>query len=388
MKADSHSPESSLPPIWFGAAIALAFAVATRDLYGVDVETWLLPWFAHIRGMGPVSAFSAPFSNYTPPYLYLLALASPLATVAPSVVVIKLVSYLGHVALVFAVWRLLAGLKHRHPWRAVALIACAPTLFVNVAVLTQCDAYWAAAVVMALAAALDRRHAAMFAWCGLAAAIKLQAMFIGPFFLALALARPIPFRLWLLAPFVAATAMLPAWLAGWPAGDLATIYLRQAAWSSDLSLDAPNVWVMVQLLPFAASLPLATIAAAATGLAVAAYVGILSRRMAALDPIAFLRAACVCALIVPGLLPRMHERYFFLADVIALAMAFARPSEWRLAAYTQAGSGLAILAYLTEKPGLASFGALFMLAATWFALQPALYGAKASAEPYAPALAG
>ncbi len=369
----AHSDTSrpvNLPPVWASALLFLFLAWWSRDLYGVDVDAFLLPWFTHIRATGPLAAFAVPFANYTPPYLYLMAAFSPFADVIPSYAVIKLLSFAGHLALIGSVWRLLVAFGHRHPARAAMVLACAPTLFVNPAIMTQCDAMWAALTIAALTAAIERRHATMLAWCGLAVAIKLQAAFLAPFFLALVLARRVPIRFWLFAPAAAVLAMVPAWALGWPAGNLATIYFRQAQWEETIALDAPNVWMIVQSVPALAARSWSGIAFAATLAAVIGYVIVFARRIPSLDRLSLLRTACLCAMIVPMLLPRMHERYFFMADVLALVIVVVRPAEWRLALLTQAGSGLAILAYMTGNPALATIGATAMIAATWIAARP------------------
>ncbi|WEK44555.1 MAG: hypothetical protein P0Y64_07145 [Candidatus Sphingomonas colombiensis] len=366
-------------------ALALAIAVAFRDLYSVDMDAFLLPWFTHIQQAGPIGAFATPFSNYTPPYLYLLAAASPLAAFASPVIVIKLVSVIGQLFLTWAITCLLSSVRHPHPWPAAALIALAPTLIINSTLLTQCDAYWAAMLVIALTAAIERRHAAMFAWCGLAIAFKAQAAFIGPFFLALAIARRIPFRLWAMAPLAALLAMLPAMMAGWPAGDLLTIYLRQTQWESLLALNAPNVWMIAQTLGGAEPRWFGSIAILATIAAIGCYTVFFARRLHIAEPITLLRAATLCALIVPGLLPRMHERYFFLGDALVLALAAVRPSEWRAALFAQIGSGLGILAYLTGGEMFAVYGALAMIYATWLIVRPFIALGAAEAPTPSPA---
>jgi hypothetical protein len=64
--------------------------------------------------------------------------------------------------------------------------------------------------------------------------------------------------------------MAPAWVTGWPAKDLATIYLRQGQYFDDLSMNASNVWLIAQQLPGALSLPL-SLAAFAAGAASLAF---------------------------------------------------------------------------------------------------------------------
>jgi Gpi18-like mannosyltransferase len=326
----------------------------------------------HIQAAGPVGAFATPFSNYSPPYLYLLAAVSPLSELLTPYTAIKLLSCGSLVALAMACHRLLALTGHPQPARAAALVGLTPTLFVNPAVLNQCDGLWVAALLMAVTCAVGRRHERMLMWCGVALSIKAQAAFAAPFFLALVISRQVPPRQWLLAPLAFVLMLAPAWTAGWPAADLLTIYFRQAEWSDRLAMNAPNIWMLAEGTVGALPPWVTPLATAMTLGAIAIYLLVFARRLANAEGTDLLAAALICALIVPGLLPRMHERFFFLADVLALLLCLSRTGWGRPAVYTQLGSGCAILAYLSGVWVLAVAGALFMLAATWFAIRYAL----------------
>lgn len=352
-----------LPPIAFSLAIAAAMTYYAGAVVTVDMAVYLLPWFNHIVAAGPIAAFAHPFSNYAPLYLYLLAALTPLAGLVPAIALIKALSLAGTVALALAVRRILVQLNAPQVNRGAALVAVLPSVMLNAGLMGQCDAMWAAACVMALSAALDRRHATMLAWCGLALGFKAQAVFVAPFFLALLINRRVPLRLWPIAPLVTAATMLPAWIAGWPAADLAMVYLRQTDYFQALSMNAPNVWALVQALPLG-GVPLVGLAFAAAIGAVGAYVARVSATR--LDGSALVAAALLAPLVVAGLLPRMHERFFFLADVLALTLALVRrdPASWRIAALVQAGSSLGVIAYLLDIGALAILGAVAMLSAT------------------------
>ena len=329
------------------------------------MDTFLIPWFDHIRATGVIDAFATPFSNYTPPYLYLLALVTPLGAVLPGLTVLKLLSMLGTVSLAGAMWRLLSALDAPSPQRAAALVLILPSTLLNAPLLAQCDAMWAAACVMALAMAVERRHASMLAWLGLAIAFKLQAAFFGPFVVALLLNRRVGVHLWLIAPATAFATLLPAWAAGWPIADLLTIYVRQTGHFDLLSLNAPNPWIIVQALPVLQDLPLQGYAVAiAIGASVAYIAWLASRRI---GPELILPAALLAPLLVVGTLPRMHERYFFLADILAFALAVTMRNRagWSIAALVQVGSSLAILGYVFDTQALSMLGAVAMIAATY-----------------------
>lgn len=361
----TNAPASNRMDPWLGCgAVMTALAIYTWSLATADLAAYTLPWLAHIRATGPVAAFSQPFANYSPPYLYLLALVAPLADNLGGQSTIKLLSFAGHVLLALSGRSLLRSVGHPQPDKAAWLLV-APSLLINPAILIQCDAFWAAALIMALAAAIERRNAAMFAWCGLAFAFKAQAAFAGPFFVAIALAQRARWSDWLAAPAAFVIALLPAWAAGWNAPDLAAIYLHQAGWSNALALNAPNIWSMVQALPGVADTSglsaLATVAAVAASLA---YILYYRKHLVGADPGEIVRAACLAALLIPGLLPRMHERYFFLGEALAILLALLDPRWLRLALIVQLGATLGILAYLSGVSTLAILGAVPMILAT------------------------
>jgi Gpi18-like mannosyltransferase len=365
-------------------AAAFALFVWLWPVLTFDMRTFLIPWMDHIRAEGPIGAFAAPFSNYAPPYLYLLALGSPLAPSLASYGVVKLVSLLGTLWLAYAAWRLLTAAKAPVPAGAAAGLLLIPTILLNAALLGQCDALWAAPCLLAVAAAIERKHAAMLVWCGLAFAFKAQAIFIAPFILAMLLAERTPWRYWLIPPAVYAALMVPAWAAGWPATDLALVYVRQAGYFEALAMNAPNLWQLVQLAPGTADLPLTTAAFAAAALAAGFLVLRFRRR---LEPSELLALALLSDLILPGLLPRMHERFFFLADVMAF-MLWARCRDRQslmIFIAVELGSFLALFSCLSSDPIFAATGALAMIAATLTVagrlLQPQVAPREAPAQP-------
>ncbi|HEX8125609.1 MAG TPA: hypothetical protein VF548_08515 [Allosphingosinicella sp.] len=330
----------------------------------LDMRDFLLPWLRHIEARGPVGAFAQPFSNYSPPYLYLLAAVSPLAEAIGGRSLIKGLSVLGNLWLAFAVSGLLSAAGARMPARTAALVLVIPTVALNAALLGQCDAMWSAACVCAIACAIRRRLAWMLVWSGLAFALKAQAAFCAPFVVAVLIREKAPWRLWLIPPGVYLAAMLPAWLAGWPASDLATIYLRQAQWFDALSMNAPNIWAVVQQLEVPRAVRLDRIAFAAAGGGALVYVALFARRR--LDPERMIAAALLASLLLPGLLPRMHERYFFLADVLAFALAAVardRPA-WLIFLAVQISSLMSLFAYFSGNGLNAVPPALTMIAAT------------------------
>lgn len=363
MNAIRNAGEIRPPPVWASLGLGVAVYLLLWPVRAPDVNEFLIPWMEHIRAAGPVQAFATPFSNYTPPYLYLLAIVSPLVPLLTIPGTVKLLSVIGTLWLACSAWRLLRAAGATDSLRAAALVVILPTTVANAALFSQCDALWAAPCLLAVAAAIERRPAAMLVWCGIAFAFKLQAMFLAPFAVAVLISQRAPWRLWLIPPAIYIVAMLPAWIIGWPAMDLATIYLRQAEHFDALSMAAPNIWQFIQGVTRTRMLGLQPLALALAALASLAYLLRFARSGAMPDMVA---AALLSALLLPGLLPRMHERYFFLADLLAfvLALLWRNRQGWLIFAAVQAGSVLAIWGALGSDASPAVGGAIPMMVAT------------------------
>lgn len=279
-----------------------------------DLHTFLYPWIDHILSMGRIKAFAVPFSNYTPPYLYLLSAAS-LVTTNP-LAIVKSLALLSVLASAFAMRRLI----DRRPFanEAALLAVLLPSVLANAAIYGQCDGYWAAACVMATVSAADARPRAMLIWFGIGLAFKLQAIFLAPFVLVMLLRHRLHLIEWPLPLAIYALAMLPAWLAGWPAADLATIYLRQGAHFNTIGT-APGPWAVVAAFHAREPMAIFALGYAAAATAAVAYVAIFARRR--LHPMMTMRIALLSAMMIPYLLPKMHERYLLLADLLSFAIA-------------------------------------------------------------------
>ncbi|MFL9842520.1 glycosyltransferase 87 family protein [Sphingomonas sp. ST-64] len=359
------------PAPWLVVLAAAGQAWLLWPLFTPDMTAYLIPWLETIRARGVLDAFAQPFSNYMPSYLYLLAVFSPLAAWLDPMSVIKLLSVAGTAALALAMHRLLGALQVSERARWAALVVALPSVAFNALLMGQCDAIYVAACLMAVAMAIERRHFAMFLWCGVAVAFKAQAVLVAPFFLAVAIQRRVSPAQWLAAPAALLALMLPALLAGWPPADLATIYFRQAeTFSNDIARNAPNIWSLAGMVApdFAPRL---------FGLALAAALGAAAWFVAKMQIVRFGHAglvgmAALAALLSAGLLPRMHERYFMLADLLILAFAIARGtrSAFALAALVQLGSFAAIVGYLGLGAPMVAVGASCMIAATWLAARP------------------
>lgn len=357
--------------------VAINLQVVAWTVVPPDYRIFLQPWYAHILSLGPVGAFAQPFANYTPPYLYLMALGSLADPWVAPLTVLKIVSLAGTGFLAWSVAMLLKAAGVRRHWLGGAGVFVIPSAVTNGTFLMQCDGLWAGAAILAVAALLREDTLKAALWSGLAIAFKAQAVFIAPVVIGAMIGLKAPRWHWLVPASVYAAAMAPAWAAGWPASDLATIYLRQAG-HFDAAGNIANPWILLRnLMPDGGSG--LYFAGYALALAAAAWIAFRSARTNA--PQVMLALSLLSALALPWLLPKMHERYFFLADIIAVALALVMNDRrhWTIAFCIEAASMLSIVGYLAQSHFPAMIGVpLSAIAVILIARSPiGLFGRRA-----------
>lgn len=351
-------------------AAALALRVALFPVVTGDYSSFLGPWYDYIVAHGGWPALKDDFSNYNIPYLVLLTLATYLPF--PKLIAIKSISLLGDALLATFGALILRARDPRSPAPTIGALALlfAPTIVINGAAWGQCDALYSAFCLGSLYCLMVRRPGWASALFGVALGFKLQAVFFAPVLVLAALRGRV--RLWQLmwVPVVFLALLVPAFAAGRDPVSVLGIYVEQAdtggvigaaggnraggvpggnapgatrqggpptampgqgqrggpgrfGFASTLTYNAPTIYKWLDGTPLATETwPGLTLA----GLAVAALIAVVLGRRSELDADTLLLLALACAVTIPFVLPRMHERYFYLADVLAIVAAtwFAR----------------------------------------------------------------
>lgn len=342
-----------------GAALLpiAAFAMA-RVLLPFGAETWdlkefLLPWMREVQARG-ASSISGDFTLYMPPYIYLMYLVSGLVPLVGAVAAIKLITVpfviAGAVGVGATVWEI------TRDWRrallAGATIFVAPTVMVNAFLWGQADTIYTCFLVYFVLFAVRGSFGWAAAMFGIALSFKLQAMFLSPLLLYLFLSGQMRFTQALLAPAAFLLMLVPAAIAGRPIDEMLTTYVAQGQFYQVLSNFAPNPWRFLQrVVSYPVGTAIGLVAAALTGLALA-LVPLRGPR----GPVPILVLAVLCAVLMPYVLPKMHDRYFFVADMLSIPLAFVLPRYWAMPVLFQLGSLTAYLRYLMELVPGPSYG--------------------------------
>lgn len=327
-----------------GAAM-LARALC-MDYAGSDYNNFLSHWYAFFRENGGFQAVAKAVGDYNVPYLYFMAFISYLSI--PDLYLIKLFSIVFDVVLAWGCLRLVRSLTRERQGSTAPLIAFAaalllPTVVLNSAFWGQCDGIYGALCIHAAALLLEGKNKTSVALMALAFSFKLQAIFVLPLWGVLWLAGKVKFReLWVF-PLTYLASVVPAIMLGKPMGEILDIYLNQMGEYPRLVLNAPSIY---QIIPYNAQVNeglASALGIAAAGALVLALLtaGFLLRDR--LDRELAMSMAVVLCIGVPFLLPRMHERYFFLADVFTLCWACANVR--RVPAMVLAG-GSSLMSYI------------------------------------------
>jgi Gpi18-like mannosyltransferase len=395
-----------------GLLLALAVRLAALPFVSGDMRIFHVPWSEAIEREGAWRALAQDFSNYPPLYLYALTAATwlPLPRVwaiklVHGVFDLVLAAYAAGIVAQLARGAPAsgpAGASGRRgaagtfgdeaspprdgassPRGAFLAVLLMPTVVMNAALWGQCDAMYAAGMVACVHYVIAGRPAAGMVALGLAFSLKPQAVFLGPWVVLLTLRGHVRWPHWYLVPATYFLCAVPALLAGRPFGEILLLYPNQPILPfPSLTLGATNLYQWLSDRWFSVLYPAGLALGALTA---AAYVVVLHRRWPEGDrgsrphpgplPVGegegrpsgpqagmadrletgatgerghLLATALLATLLMPYVLPAMHERYFFPADVLALVAAWTLPRFVPVAALVLTASTFTYLPYLFD----------------------------------------
>ncbi len=292
-------------------------------------------------------SYASDVSNYMPFYNYLLGIGNVLFPRSSEAAVIKYVSYAGDVFLAFYAWRIIAlqfPEQKERAWFGALAVLSAPTVIANSAIAGQCDAWYTSFLLAAIYNALRGHFKWMLFWSGIAYAFKQQAMFLWPFFFIYLLRGRIPYRWLWIAPAAFLVTIVPAWYEGRPLWDLLRIYYLQTITYDDFA-NAANFYQYFggrshKATPFWVGFGVTAVFISSLLYSIPTA----KRWKNDSDPTQVMLLASLSAAMVPFLLPKMLDRYFYPADVCTFILALLRPRWFLIALCFQVAS---ILVYPT-----------------------------------------
>ena len=316
---------TDLAVVLIGLTMAVLVRLPLLDFKSSDFFNSLRPWYVEIRSMG-FAVFGTNFTTYNPPYLYELYLIARFFPSVSNLLATKIPSLITDFICAYFVYKIVAL---KYPGRSFPLVAAftflfTPTVVLNSAFWGQADVLFTAPLIACLYFLMLRKNNLAFLAFGISLAFKLQAIFLAPLLFGLFLRGKVAWWHFLLIPFVLFLAIIPAWIAGRPLLDLIMVYSGQVQQYQLLQMSAPTVytWMPDNGLTQRFFTVTGVIFTAMLGLIFAFFV---YRSSAKLTVPLLLKLALLSVLFVPFFLPKMHDRYFYPADVISIIYAFFFP---------------------------------------------------------------
>ena len=322
--------EKNIPIIYMavgaiGAAALVYVRLCMFYFESYDYTGFLTHWVRIMRDLPLFEAMSTDIGDYNMPYLYIIFIISRLKL--NELFLIKFVSCIFDALAAFFVLKIVGhfGKSSAAKITAYLLVLALPTVWLNGAYWGQCDVMFASLCVgMFYALLKGKGNLAAVLW-GLAFSFKLQAIFALPILIVGLFLKRIKFVNLFWIPAVFAGTLLPAFVCGRSFTDCIKIYYLQANQYPKLKLNIASLWAMVNEVSFEHFNSAAIFLA---GAALLVFLLLCYHYKDRIDDKKLVSLFFIGALLLPYLLPRMHDRYFFLADIAALIVFLVDHKKW------------------------------------------------------------
>lgn len=342
-----------LLPIALGILVAgMVIRFMLLDGISNDYQAFLTRWVKQFREQG-LDGFKNSITDYNVLYLYYLYLIAKLPV--GDLALIKLLSVAGDVVMALTGARLAARMAGQNESKRGILYVAGlgafwllPTFWLNSAWWAQCDSLYGALCLLALLMVLENKPALSVIAASLAFAFKLQTIFFLPIYVVYLIARKVHIKHALIFPAVIVGVTLPAMLFGMPASRAFGVYYQQTAQYSDyLNLNSSSAF---GLLPdgFPHD-PIFAIGIVMAALFMLALWVVAFYRPLALNEERLIYMTYLMSFGIPWLLPGMHDRYFYLAEMFALLIVLRWPKRWPAVLLTCIGSYAGYHAYIFRR---------------------------------------
>lgn len=329
--------------------LSVVARIAYRGVITSDLNAHILFWYSKFQDLGIRVGLGKDFYDYSPPYMYLIALATLTSRFMSAVTAIKLMASAFDVYVAFVLFKIvrLRYPRGHLPYLAAAIWFSAPTVVANAGVWGQADStYMGFLLTCFYLLMIDKPWPAML-FFSVSFAFKPQPLFLAPLLVLLVLWKRLPWFLSLMVPAVYALAVWPAVIFGRTWWEVINVYLGRTTSGKALTHNAATLYAFIprDALGFLSGPGIALAA-----VAVVAWIIYTWRSNRRVNHATFLLLGLVCVTLTAFVLPNMHERYFYPADTLSIALAFWFPELWFIPVLFQVVSGLSYSVYLLGAP--------------------------------------
>ena len=278
-------------------------------------SVYFLSWIDFIKSHGYFSSLKYGFYDYAPSYIYILIFISKIGL--NSLYSIKIASIIFEYLAAFYIGKI-AFLKYNSKitiWIALAVIPILPTVLLNSSYLSQCDSIYSALVIGSIYFILKKQQFLSVLFLGISIAFKLQAVMVLPLFYILLLRKDIKWYYFLVVPIVFIFSFIPALIFGRTLNELLNIYISQADHFHFLTLNFPNLYIWINN-DYYQSVKISGMIFTFIFTILTGYW--ISRKKIIFTLEIWVKLAFLSSILIPFILPGMHERYMYLGDILGV----------------------------------------------------------------------
>lgn len=295
--------------------------------YAYDYDVYLLPWLDYIKQNGNLKALGTaiPTCNYTPFYTIFLALISYL-NIKPYIL-IKLFSIFFDMLCLIIVYKIIHKLTNNINKALLGMLVLSLSLsLISISsIWGQCDSIYIFFLLCSIYYIIQEKYLISIAFYGIGFAIKLQSIFIAPFFLWLIVKKKIKFRYIFVGIIPYIIFMLIPVFYGRNIFDLLLIYVRQPTSNDLLTLTYSRINFFFMLSLFSQYFSDSILKLMIKGMIV--FSGILvciifyfMNKKNTLSQIEKIEYMFLFSFAMTASLPALQERYSLIVEILALIL--------------------------------------------------------------------
>lgn len=287
-----------------------------------DYLGFLKIWVDNIRELGYFKSLKYNIGNYNVPYVIILTLISFLK--CEPLYPIKIVSIIFDFVCAIYGGKIVYNITKNKIYTLItySVLLFLPTMLVNGSMWGQCDSIYAAFTLISLYYLIKKKYVLSFIFLGVSFAFKLQFIFILPLYVLLLFReKKIHIYHFLIIPLVNFIMCLPAIIAGRSISDTMLIYFGQVEYYKDLVLNFPNLYNLIQSNEnfFLNNYGIVSKIGIIITLAIFACIWLYTLiKKVKFNTEKIITVAIWSVVVCTYFLPRMHDRYMFVADILSI----------------------------------------------------------------------
>lgn len=294
------------------SVLALLIRVSLFKFESGDYVLFLKDWFNYLKANGGFWALKNYPGDYNAPYMTIMSLLTyiPINSLYSIKIVSVFFDFVLAVASAALVKEIIPKNKKFYSFLTYCIVLFLPTVVLNSALWGQCDCIYASFVILSLLYLIKEKYIPSFILLGIAFSFKLQFMFILPLYVVLYIVKKKHSILhFLIIPLTNMVMCIPALIAGKSLKDLLFVYLNQTSEYSSPVLNFSNIY---NYLPIDNN---------SFGMIIAVFICALMLiyiiyKKVKFDNMKIITLGLWFVLIMTFVLPSMHERYAFVAEIL------------------------------------------------------------------------